>query len=81
MHVRTPLALLGIAGLLAVPVAAAGGSGAVVASAEGSSHWTIPLPNAFDVEVWNRTLSLNTRRYADGSITGRLPVTASWRRR
>jgi hypothetical protein len=71
MNVRTVLAFLGIAGLLAVPVASAGDSGVVVASAEGSSHWTIPLPNPFDVEVWNRTLSFNARRYADWSITGR----------
>jgi hypothetical protein len=71
MHVRTVPALLAIAGLFAVPIAGAGGSGGVVASAEGSSHWTIPLPNPFDVEVWNRTLSFNAHSYSDGSVTGR----------
>jgi hypothetical protein len=70
MHVRTALALLGSAGLLAVPVAAASGS-EVVASANGSAHWTIPLPNPFGVEVGNRTLSFNARAYADGSASGR----------
>ena len=70
MHVRTALALLGTAGLLAVPVAAASGS-EVVASANGSAHWTIPLPNPFGVEVGNRTLSFNARAYADGSASGR----------
>jgi hypothetical protein len=68
MHVRTALALLGTAGLLAVPVAAAS---EVVASANGSAHWTIPLPNPFGVEVGNRTLSFNARAYADGSASGR----------
>ena len=72
MHARTVLALLGIAGLLAVPVAAASGSdSAIVASANGSAHWTIPLPNPFGVEVWNRTLSFNADKHADGSATGR----------
>jgi hypothetical protein len=72
MHVRTAVALVAIAGLLAIPVAAAGGSGgAAVASASGGVHWTIPLPNQFGVEVWNRTLAFNARRYADGSVSGR----------
>lgn len=71
MNLRTLLALCAVGGFLAVPVSAAGGSGAVVASADGSAHWTIPLPNPFDVEVWNRTLSFNARSYADGTVTGR----------
>ncbi|HEU0246350.1 MAG TPA: hypothetical protein VFR38_04620 [Gaiellaceae bacterium] len=71
MHVRTLCVLGTIVGLLAIPVAAANGSGAVVLSANGSAHWTIPLPNPFDVEVWNRTLSFNARKYDDGSVSGR----------
>ena len=71
MHVRNALALVGIAGALAIPVAAAVGSGgAVVASANGSAHWTIDLPNPFDVVVENRTLSFNARKYADGTVAG-----------
>ena len=72
MHVRHAIAILGLAGLLALPVTAAARSGsAVVASANGSAHWTIPLPNVFGVVVENRTLSFNARKYADGSVAGR----------
>jgi len=71
MQVRRALTLLGIAGVLAVPVTAAAQSGgAVLASANGSAHWTIPLPNAFGVVVENRTLAFNARKYEDGSVTG-----------
>ena len=69
MHVRHLLAMIGVAGLLAVPATAAGGSG-VVATANGGVHWTIPLPNAFGVEVLNQPLAFNARKYADGSVTG-----------
>ena len=71
MHVRTVCVLATIVGVLAIPVAAANGSGAAVLSANGSAHWTIPLPNPFDVVVWNRTLSFNARKYADRSVSGR----------
>jgi len=71
MHVRTACVLAMIVGLLAIPVAAANGSGAAVLSANGSAHWTIPLPNPFDVVVWNRTLSFDARKYEDGSVSGR----------
>lgn len=72
MSVCNVLALVGIAGVLVLPAAAAAGSeSAVVASANGSAHWTIELPNPFGVEVWNRTLSFNARKYADGSVNGR----------
>lgn len=71
MHVRTVCVLAAIAGLLAIPVAAANGSGAAVISANGSAHWTIPLPNPFGVEVWNRTLPFNARKYSDGRVSGR----------
>lgn len=71
MRVRNFLLLLGIAGLLAVPVGAAAQGGAAVASANGSAHWTIPLPNPFGVEVRNQPLSFNARKYADGSVSGR----------
>ncbi len=70
MNARTFLAVVGIACLLAVPVAAAG-PGAVVASADGGAHWTIPLPNDFGVVVQNRTLAFNAHRYEDGSVSGR----------
>jgi hypothetical protein len=69
MHVRIALALAGIA-LLAVPFATATAGGAPVASANGGVHWTIPLPNAFGVEVVNQPLAFNARKYADGSVTG-----------
>jgi hypothetical protein len=71
MHVRTACVLATIVGVLAIPVAAANGSGAAVLSANGSAHWTIPLPNPFGVVVWNRTLSFNARKYEDGSVSGR----------
>ena len=65
---RTVSALAALAILLAIPTASAGGA---AASANGSAHWTIPLPNAFGVEVENRTLSFNARKHADGSASGR----------
>jgi hypothetical protein len=71
MHVRTVCVLATIVGVLAIPIAAANGSGAAVLSANGSAHWTIPLPNPFGVVVWNRTLSFNARKYEDGSVSGR----------
>ena len=71
MHVRTALAFVGIAGLLVVPMTAAASDATVVAAATGSAHWTIPLPNPFDVVVWNRTLSFDVRKFADGSVSGR----------
>ena len=73
MHVRiASLALVGTVGLLAVPAAtAAPPHGAVVASANGGVHWTIPLPNPFGVEVRNQPLAFNARKYEDGSATGR----------
>jgi hypothetical protein len=66
--VRTLWALAALAVLLAIPVASAGRAGA---SANGSAHWTIPLPNVFGVEVGNRTLSFNARKHEDGSASGR----------
>ena len=69
MHLRIGVALVALACLFAVPIAP--GSGAAVVSANGGVHWTIPLPNPFDVEVWNRTLAFNARKYADGSVSGR----------
>lgn len=71
MHARTLVAAACVSALLAVPVAGANGSARVVASASGGVHWTIELPNAFGVEVWNRTLSFNARKYSDGSLAGR----------
>jgi hypothetical protein len=71
MSARTVWAVVVIACLLAIPVAAAGPAGTVVASANGGVHWTIPLPNAFGVVVQNRTLAFNARRYGDGSVSGR----------
>ena len=71
MHLRMGVALTALACLFAVPVAPAGSDQSVVASANGGVHWTIPLPNQFGVEVWNRTLAFNARKYADGSVSGR----------
>jgi hypothetical protein len=71
MHVRKALLLVALAALLAVPAAAASQSGnAVVASATGGIHWTIPLPNLFGVEVVSQPLAFDARRYADGSADG-----------
>jgi hypothetical protein len=71
MRLRTIFALAGIAGLLAVPVAAASQSGnAVVESASGGVQWTIPLPNAFGVEVVSQPLTFAALKYADGSVSG-----------
>ena len=63
---RTLSALVAVAALLAIPAAGAG----QVTSANGSAHWTIPLPNAFGVEVVNQPLSFTARKYADGSVSG-----------
>ena len=41
-----------------------------MASASGGIHWTIPLPNAFGVEVRNQPLAFNARKYSDGSVSG-----------
>jgi hypothetical protein len=69
MHVRISVALVAIATALIAPAAV--GANAVAASANGAAHWTIPLPNPFGVEVQNRTLAFNARKYPDGSVTGR----------
>ena len=67
MNPRLALALACGAALVAV---AGSPATAPVESASGSAHWTIPLPNDFDVEVVNRTLSFNARQNADGSVGG-----------
>ena len=67
MHVRLAFALASAAALVAV---AGSPAAAPVESASGGAHWTIPLPNAFGVEVVNRTLAFNARKYADGSVSG-----------
>ena len=67
MNLRLALVLASAAALVAVAVSPAAEP---VASAGGGAHWTIPLPNAFGVEVVNRALAFNARRYADGSVTG-----------
>jgi hypothetical protein len=71
MRLRKVFALVGIAGLLAVPAAVASQSDSgVVESASGGVHWTIPLPNAFGVEVISQPLAFNARKYADGTVSG-----------
>ena len=70
MRLRNVFALVGIAGLLAVPVAASQSGNAVVESASGGVHWTIPLPNAFGVEVVSQPLAFTATKYADGSVSG-----------
>jgi hypothetical protein len=69
MRVRHLAVVVGLAALLVVPATAAGDSG-VIAAANGGVHWTIPLPNAFGVEVTNQPLSFNARKYADGTVKG-----------
>jgi hypothetical protein len=72
--VRKFLTFAAVAAALALPVSSAGQAGTagspVTASASGSAHWTIALPNPFGVEVGNRTLSFNARKYDDGSVSG-----------
>jgi hypothetical protein len=69
MHARRLLGLTAAVALLAIPVAFAG-QGTPVSTASGGVHWTIPLPNAFGVEVINQPLAFNARKYADGSVSG-----------
>ena len=69
MHLRKVVAIIATIGVLAIPVSASAG-GDVVASASGGMHWTIPLPNAFGVEVLNQPLAFNAQKYADGSASG-----------
>ena len=73
MHLRKALLplVVAVAASLAVAAAAAAPGGAVVESASGGVHWTIPLPNPFGVEVWNRTLAFIARAYTDGTVDGR----------
>jgi len=64
-----PIAMLLLASAtLAVARPAAGGE---VEWARGSAHWTIELPNPFDVVVTNRTLSFDATRLDDGRVSGR----------
>ena len=70
MHLRSIFVLATTAAALAVPAAVAAPGGAVE-SASGGVHWTIPLPNAFGVEVINQPLAFDARKYADGSVSGR----------
>ena len=70
MHIRSFFLLAAIVAALTVPAALAAPGGSV-ASVSGGIHWTIPLPNAFGVEVVNQPLAFNARKYADGSVSGR----------
>jgi hypothetical protein len=67
MRLRTAVVLAGMAGLLAVPFAAAGPR---VISAGGGIHWTIPLPNQFGVEIGNQPLAFNAQKDAEGNVSG-----------
>ena len=70
MHLRSIFVLVATAASLAVPAALAA-PGGPVQSASGGVHWTIPLPNAFGVEVVNQPLAFDAGKYADGSVSGR----------
>jgi hypothetical protein len=72
MRLPSVCALAAAACLLALPggFAQAGASANPVLSANGGVHWTIPLPNPFGVEVWNRTLAFNARKSAEGDVSG-----------
>ena len=71
MRLRTALALAGTVALLAIPVAVASTSdNAVAESASGGIHWTIPLPNAFGVEVVSQPLAFSAVKNVDGSVSG-----------
>ena len=69
MKLRTFVTLIAVTGLFVIPVSATAGGGPV-ASASGGVHWTIALPNPFGVEVGNRPLAFNARKYADGTVSG-----------
>ena len=69
MHLRNFVALGVAVALFAIPVASASEGGPVV-SASGGVHWTIPMPNAFGVEVVNQPLAFTARKYADGTVRG-----------
>jgi AraC-like DNA-binding protein len=56
MHIRSFFLLAAIVAALTVHPALAA-PGGPVASASGGIHWTIPLPNAFGVEVVNQPLA------------------------
>lgn len=60
------IALLALGAPSIAPVAA----DAPVATASGGYHWTIEEDDIFGVEVVNRALTVNARRYADGSVGG-----------
>jgi hypothetical protein len=70
MRARNLAALAVLGCLLAVPAVATSADRSVVASARGGIHWTIPLPNAFGVEIQNQPLAFNARKYDDGSVSG-----------
>ena len=71
MRVRTILLSVGLAGLLAVPVATAHDSDRrVVGKTKGDVEWTIP-PDVFGAEVGN-DLRFKARKHADGSASGRI---------
>jgi hypothetical protein len=70
MRPRNIIVVVGAVALLAIPVAAAQSDSSVVESASGGIHWTIPLPNAFGVEVVSQPLAFNARKYANGSVAG-----------
>ena len=66
-------------GIVAVAIAlialTTGGAGqvsaqSVVESAMGSAHWTIELPNPFEVVVGNRELSFTVQRLSGGVLVG-----------
>ncbi len=70
MRLRVLVALGVTVALVAIPAAPASQTAGPVIIATGGVHWTIPLPNAFGVEVVNQPLAFNARRYADGSVSG-----------
>src|SRR5438552_5029090 len=71
MRLRSVFAFAATACLLAVPLAVASPSGnAIVESASGGIHWTIPLPNVFGVEVVSQPLAFTATKYADGRVSG-----------
>jgi hypothetical protein len=69
MKLRTVLAVLGATSLLAVPgaFAAHGADGHTFAA--GGATWTIPLPNAFGLEIGN-VLAFAASTSADGALHG-----------
>ena len=65
--VLASIVILGCGALSLLPAAA---DGPIMATANGGYQWTIAADDVFGVEVVNRSLTVNARQHADGSVAG-----------